>query len=86
SEAPSATRIVLPEGLAAVSRSHCTLLREADAVVLVDHSRYGTFVNGERVAGRTVLRAGDTIRIGEPGVELALISVAPGTQSPGASI
>jgi hypothetical protein len=86
SEAPSATRIVLPEGLAAVSRSHCTLLREADAVVLVDHSRYGTFVNGERVAGRTVLRAGDTIRIGEPGVELALISVAPGTQSPGASV
>lgn len=69
--------IQLPEGLAAVSRRHCTLLRDGDDVFLVDHSRYGTTVNGERVAGRTVLRAGDTIRIGEPGVELALIAVGP---------
>jgi hypothetical protein len=67
--------IVLPEGLAGVSRFHCSLLREADAVFLVDYSRYGTLVNGERVAGRARLRAGDTIRIGDPGVELNLIAV-----------
>ena len=31
--------------------------------------------NGERVAGRARLRAGDRLRIGDPGVELALIAV-----------
>lgn len=67
--------IVLPDGLAGVSRFHCSLLRETDAVFLVDYSRYGTLVNGERVAGRVRLRAGDTIRIGDPGVELSLIAV-----------
>jgi pSer/pThr/pTyr-binding forkhead associated (FHA) protein len=44
-------------------------------VVLDDHSRHGTFVNGERDAGRARLRAGDRLRIGDPGVELSLISV-----------
>jgi hypothetical protein len=67
--------IVLPDGLAGVSRFHCSLRREADAVFLVDYSRFGTQVNGERVAGRVRLRAGDTIRVGDPGVELNLIAV-----------
>jgi hypothetical protein len=31
-------------------------------------------LNGERVAGRAVLAAGDTIRVGSPGIELALIA------------
>ncbi|MFO1425986.1 MAG: FHA domain-containing protein [Steroidobacteraceae bacterium] len=73
--APAAPGIELADGLAGVSRLHCTLRREADAVVLVDHSRYGTRVNGERVAGRVRLRAGDRVQIGDPGVEIALISV-----------
>jgi hypothetical protein len=68
--------ISLPEGLAGVSRRHCTLLREGDATVLVDHSRCGTYVNGERVLERARVHAGDRIRIGEPGVELALIAVS----------
>lgn len=67
--------IVLPDGLAGVSRFHCSLVRDSDAVFLVDYSRYGTLVNGERVAGRVRLRAGDTIRIGDPGVEFNLIAV-----------
>ena len=58
-----------------MSRFHCSLRRDADAVVLVDYSRFGTQVNGERVAGRVRLRAGDTIRIGDPGIELNLIAV-----------
>ena len=49
-----------------------------DGVVLVDHSRYGTWVNEERVAGRARLHAGARVRIGEPGIELALISVGGG--------
>ncbi len=72
---PAAGGIVLAEGLAGVSRLHCTVRDEGDAVMLIDHSRYGSFVNGERVAGRARLRAGDRLRLGDPGVELALISV-----------
>ena len=67
--------IALPDGLAGVSRRHCTLAPEGDELVLLDHSSFGTFVNGERVAERVRVRAGDRVRIGDPGVELALIAV-----------
>lgn len=70
--------IALPDGLAGVSRRHCTLWREGDAVVLVDHSRHGTWLNGERVTGRASVQPGDRLRIGDPGVELALILVGAG--------
>lgn len=74
---PAGARTVsLPDGLAGVSRRHCTLVGEGGEVVLVDHSTFGTFVNGERVAERVRLRTGDRIRVGEPGVELSLISVS----------
>jgi hypothetical protein len=73
--APAGGGVELPEGLAGVSRLHCTVRDDGGAIVLVDHSRHGTFVNGERVAGRARLRAGDRLRIGDPGVELALIAV-----------
>ena len=74
--------IALPEGLAAVSRLHCSLRREDGQVVLIDHSRYGTFVNGEKVAGSAILRAGDRVRIGDPGVELAMIAVSDNNAPP----
>ena len=67
--------IALPEGLAGVSRRHCTLAPEGDELVLLDHSSFGTFVNGERVAERVRVRAGDRVRLGDPGIELALIAV-----------
>jgi FHA domain len=67
--------ITLPEGLAGVSRRHCTFLRDGTGVLLLDHSRFGTLVNGERVAERTHVRAGDEVRVGDPGVTLALIAV-----------
>jgi hypothetical protein len=67
--------IALPEGLAGVSRRHCTLAPEGDELVLLDHSSFGTFVNGERVAERVRVRAGDRVRLGDPGIELALISI-----------
>ena len=67
--------ITLPEGLAGVSRRHCTFLREGPEALLLDHSRFGTFVNGERVAERARVRAGDEVRIGDPGVTLTLIAV-----------
>jgi hypothetical protein len=67
--------IELPDGLAGVSRRHCTLVRNGSELLLVDHSQFGTFVNGERVSERVRVHAGDRIRLGEPGVELSLIAV-----------
>jgi pSer/pThr/pTyr-binding forkhead associated (FHA) protein len=67
--------LTLPDGLAGVSRRHCTFVRDGDELVLVDHSNYGTFVNGERVSERVRMHVGDRVRLGEPGVELSLISI-----------
>jgi FHA domain-containing protein len=67
--------ISLSEGLAGVSRRHCTLAAEGGEVILLDHSNFGTYVNGERVAERVRLLTGDRIRVGDPGVEFSLISV-----------
>jgi FHA domain len=84
--APVSSRyITLPEGLAGVSRRHCTFVHDGAELVLLDHSTFGTFVNGERVQERVRVHAGDRVRLGEPGVELALIAVgevAATTQQP----
>lgn len=73
--APAADGIRLDEGLAGVSRLHCTLRHGPDGVQVTDHAAYGTWLNGRRIAGRARLAAGDRLRIGDPGVELALIAV-----------
>jgi hypothetical protein len=59
---------------AGVSRLHCSVLRLPTGAVVVDHSRYGTWLNDERVFGRATLRAGDRLRLGRPGVTLELIT------------
>jgi hypothetical protein len=69
--------ITLPDGLAGVSRRHCTFVHDGDELVLLDHSSFGTYVNGERVQERVRIYAGDRLRLGEPGVELTLIAVGP---------
>jgi len=58
-----------------VSRTHCRLVRDADGAWLEDQSTYGTFLNGERAGGRVALRAGDRLRLGNPGLELELVRV-----------
>jgi hypothetical protein len=81
----SSRYITLPDGLAGVSRRHCTFVHDGDELVLLDHSSFGTYVNGERVQERVRIHAGDRVRLGEPGVELALIAVgevAAATQQP----
>jgi hypothetical protein len=65
-----------------VSRSHCTLWSDADATWLEDHSTYGTFVNGDRIAGRVALRVGDRVRVGSPGVECELVRVVDDDGAP----
>lgn len=72
---PLANGLTLPDGLAGVSRRHCTFVRDGDELVLIDHSHFGTVVNGERVSERVRIHAGDKVRLGEPGIELSLISI-----------
>ena len=58
-----------------ISRVHCLLACDATGAWLEDRSTYGTYLNGERVGGRAALRAGDRMRLGNPGVELELVRV-----------
>jgi FHA domain len=58
-----------------ISRHHCTLLAADGEALVLDHSSWGTFVNGERVASRAVVHVGDRLRLGSPGLELVLIAV-----------
>jgi FHA domain len=67
----------LPEGLAGVSRRHCTIRRDAGRSVVIDHSSYGTYVDGVRVRGRALLSAGASLRVGDPGLEFPLITLGP---------
>jgi hypothetical protein len=75
-EVDNEPHIKLPRAAAGVSRRHCSLRREGERTVLVDHSRYGTWVNGARVRERASVRPGDRVRVGTPGVEFTLISAA----------
>ncbi len=60
---------------AGISRLHCTVVRQGATVMVEDHSTYGSFVNDERIEGRATLEVGDRLRLGTPGIELALIAV-----------
>ena len=79
--ADGATGLQLPEGIAGLSRRHCTLQRSGDRTQIIDHSRHGSFVDGLRVRGRGFLAAGSVLRLGSPGIELPLIALdLTGTQ------
>lgn len=67
--------LVLPGAAPGLSRAHCTVVRRNGAVMVEDHSTYGSYVNEERVAGRTALTVGDRLRLGSPGVTLELIQL-----------
>ena len=65
--------ITLASDMPGVSRRHCSLQRKNGLCVLEDHSRYGTFLNGHRIDGSSVLQVGDVLRVGSPGFEFQLI-------------
>jgi len=73
---PGESGLRLPEGVAGLSRRHCTLRRESARSQIIDHSTYGSWLDGARVRGRALLSAGSTLRLGEPGVELQLVAIA----------
>jgi hypothetical protein len=68
--------IQLPEAAAAVSRSHCSVWVEAGAAFVLDHSRFGTYLNDERIDGRAILRAGDRLGLGDPRISLDLVRMS----------
>jgi FHA domain len=75
SVAAGARQLALPSSLPGISRTHCTLVRRDGAVLIEDHSTYGSFVNDERVQGRTTLAIGDRVRVGTPGITFDLIQM-----------
>lgn len=70
--------VALDADMPGVSRKHCSVTRKNGQCVLEDHSRYGTFLNGHRVDGSSVLQVGDALRIGSPGFEFHLITTDTG--------
>lgn len=73
---PASTHALrLPEGIAGLSRRHCTLRSERGRALLIDHSSHGTYVDGMRVRGRAFLTAGSVLRLGTPGIELQLVAL-----------
>jgi FHA domain len=70
--------IVVDDQSGGVSRVHCEVVLRDGELRLKDSSRYGTFVNEKRIAGETVLRGADVIRVGSPGALLQVVSVEAG--------
>jgi hypothetical protein len=74
---PEAARGVnLDLGTQGISRVHCSVYRRETEVWVEDHSTHGSFLNGERVEGKSPLAVGDRLRLGSPGVEILMIRVA----------
>ncbi|MBT8084520.1 MAG: FHA domain-containing protein [Woeseia sp.] len=75
-EAESGARhIELPGDMPGISRQHCKIRRKNGQCIVEDSSRYGTFLNGHRIDGSTVLQIGDSLRVGTPGFEFLLITM-----------
>ena len=66
--------VLLGSRVPGASRRHCTLRLEDGRAMVYDQSRFGTLLNGHRIEGSAVLRAGDLIGIGQPPRELQLIA------------
>jgi hypothetical protein len=60
--------IVVPQQCTKVSRTHAVIRREAEGIVLEDlDSHNGTYLNGQRVAGKALLEDGAVIALGGVG-------------------
>ncbi len=69
--------LTVAAGSAGVSRQHCSIREQAEQLVLVDHSRFGTRLNGHLIEGSAVLQSGDVIGLGTPTLEFQLIAEVP---------
>jgi len=75
---PARRTIVVPDNHSGVSRVHAQIVLRDGELKLRDSSRYGTYVNEKKVAGEVVLRPGDVVRVGAPGIELRAVVVEAG--------
>jgi hypothetical protein len=81
--AAAGQRTLAVAAMPGVSRTHCSIINSTHGVQLEDHSTYGTYLNGQRVAGAARLAIGDRITLGAPAtakIELQLIGVAGDTE------
>jgi DNA-binding CsgD family transcriptional regulator len=54
-------QICVPRGRTDISRVHATIKRHGSYHILEDNSRYGTFVNNQKIAGSWELKPGDVL-------------------------
>ena len=66
--------VTVDGGVAGVSRQHCSIHIDGSRLVLTDHSRFGTQLNGHRIDGSAVLQAGDVVAVGQPPLEFRLVA------------
>lgn len=71
--APGEFGLKLGGSQSGVSRRHCSIRRGDNGVELVDHSRFGTQLNGHAITEAALLQAGDVIGIGSPPLKLHLV-------------
>ena len=71
---PGEAGLALDPSRRGLSRQHCTLRRENGALFVVDHSRFGTWLNGHRIDGAALVQPGDVLSLGSPPVELRLLT------------
>jgi pSer/pThr/pTyr-binding forkhead associated (FHA) protein len=67
-----------------LSRRHARVARDASGQLTIEDlgSANGTFVNGERVRGRQVLKVGDSVQIGSTTLQLTDVERAPAPPAP----
>ena len=68
--------IVLTGDLSGISRDHCQIAQRDGAVIIEDHSRYGTFLNDRRIEGEARAHYGDVLRLGGSEQVAQLITVS----------
>lgn len=58
-----------------IAHHHCSIRRRGREIVVENHSAEGTIVNDKRIDISATVGAGDTVKVGTPGVELLLIAL-----------
>lgn len=72
--APGDYGAALDAQLSGISRRHCSIRTGENGVEVVDHSRFGTRLNGHTIDGAALLQSGDVVSLGNPGSEFLLIT------------
>jgi hypothetical protein len=72
--APDDYGAVLGGQLTGISRRHCSIRTSEHGVEIIDHSRFGTRLNGHEVEGAAILQSGDVVSLGNPSSEFLLIT------------